>query len=154
MTIEISKLQLQLIYQHAEAIYPEECCGILIGKFGNNSKIVIESIGTINAWDDAIFSGDFNTSDDLDRTKHSRYIIPPRDIFLAQKHARGRQLDIIGFFHSHPDAPAIPSSCDRDLAWDVYSYPIVSVIQGKVAAIASWVLDSNGIFQPEKINFV
>jgi proteasome lid subunit RPN8/RPN11 len=154
MTIAIDRLQLQVIYAHAAAVYPEECCGILLGRQIGNDKIVTEAIVTINAWDDAIVSDDFQTSDDLDRTKHSRYIIHPQAVFQAQKRARELQLEIVGFFHSHPDNPAIPSNCDRGRAWEVYSYPIVSVIRGEVTAIKSWVLDRNGIFQPEEIELV
>ena len=154
MTIAIARSQLQVIYTHATAVYPEECCGILLGKQIGDRKIVTEAIATINAWDERIFSGDFQTNDDLDRTKSSRYIILPQAIFQAQKRSLELQLEIVGFFHSHPDAPAIPSNCDRELAWEIYSYPIVSVIQGKVEAIASWVLDCDRIFQPEEIKFV
>jgi proteasome lid subunit RPN8/RPN11 len=144
MSIEISTSQLQIIYSHAEAIYPEECCGILLGKLkGNMDKVVIEVIPTINIWE--------GSSDEISRTKHSRYIIPPQEIFQAQKRAEDIQLEIIGFFHSHPNTVAVPSECDREQAWEIYSYSIVSVIQGKVRSIASWVLDDNRIFQPEEI---
>ena len=77
--------------------------------------------------------------------------IDPQAIFQATKRGRDLQLEIVGFFHSHPDYPAVPSLCDRDLAWDVYSYPIVSVMQGKVNDFKSWVLDELGIFQQEEI---
>ncbi len=144
MSIEISTPQLKIIYTHAEAIYPEECCGILLGKLkGNMDKVVIEVIPSINIWE--------TSSDEISRTKHSRYIIPPQEIFQAQKRAEDIQLEIIGFFHSHPDTVAVPSECDREQAWEIYSYPIISVIQGKAHSIASWVLDNNRIFQPEEI---
>jgi proteasome lid subunit RPN8/RPN11 len=154
MAIEIQTVQLRIIYDRAESIYPEECCGILLGKFIGESKIVIEVIPTINAWEGSELAADEKTNNDLNRTKHSRYLIPPPDIFQAQKRGRDLQLEIVGFFHSHPDAPPIPSTCDRDRAWEIYSYPIVSVIQGKVDAIASWVLDSHGMFQPEEIKII
>ena len=144
MTIEISAEQLKVIYNHAESIYPEECCGILLGKIDGTSKMVVEVLPTINAWVKTEL-------DQLDQNKHSRYSIDPYDIFTAQKRARDLQLDIIGFFHSHPDYPAIPSTCDRTQAWEVYSYPIVSVINGKVSEIKSWVLDCDGVFQAEEI---
>ncbi len=153
MALEIESAQIKMMFDRAEAFYPEECCGILVGKIIGNSKIVVEAIATMNAWDEA-FANDFKTNEDRDRTNHSRYIISPQAIFQAQKSARAQQLEIIGFFHSHPDAPAIPSECDRELAWEVYSYPIVSVIQGKVQEIKSWVLDDDRIFQLEKIIFV
>jgi proteasome lid subunit RPN8/RPN11 len=145
MSIKLSTAQLKIIYHHAETIYPEECCGILIGTISaRDRKIVGKVIPTINEWEPS--------ANDRSRTKHSRYIIPSQEIFQAQKRARNLQLEIIGFFHSHPDYPAIPSECDREQAWEIYSYPIISVIQGKVESIASWVLDNDRIFQPEAIN--
>jgi proteasome lid subunit RPN8/RPN11 len=144
MTIAISAEQLRLIYNHAESVYPEECCGILLGEIDRASKTIVEVIPTINTWVKS-------ESDEVDRNKNSRYSIDPQDILRAQKRGRDLHLDIIGFFHSHPDCPAIPSMCDRFQAWEVYSYPIVSVINGKVSEIKSWVLDSDGIFQPEEI---
>jgi proteasome lid subunit RPN8/RPN11 len=143
MTIVISPEQLKVIYTHAESVYPEECCGILLGNMTGLSKTVVEVIPTINTWEEA-------ESDEVDRNKNSRYSIDPQDIFTAQKRARELKLDIIGFFHSHPDYPAIPSTCDRIQAWEVYSYPIISVINGKVSEIKSWVLDSEGVFQEER----
>jgi proteasome lid subunit RPN8/RPN11 len=144
MSIEISTQQLEIIYSHAEAIYPEECCGILLGKLNRDrDKFVIEVIPTINTWE--------GSSDEISRTKHSRYIIPSQEIFQAQTRAESLELEIIGFFHSHPDTVAVPSECDREQAWEIYSYPIVSVIQGKVQSIASWTLDDNRIFEAEEI---
>jgi proteasome lid subunit RPN8/RPN11 len=143
MTIVISAEQRKIICNHAESVYPEECCGILLGEIVGASKMLVEVIPTINAWNKA-------ESDELDRSKSNRYSIDPQDIFTAQKRARELDLDIIGFFHSHPDYPAIPSTCDRTQAWEVYSYPIVSVINGKVREIKSWVLDSDGVFQEER----
>jgi proteasome lid subunit RPN8/RPN11 len=144
MTIIISAEQRKIICNHAESAYPEECCGILLGKIVGISKTVVEVIPTINAWNKL-------ESDELDRSKNNRYSIDPQDIFTAQKRSREFNLEIIGFFHSHPDYPAIPSTCDRSQAWEVYSYPIVSVINGKVSEIKSWVLDSDGVFQLEEI---
>jgi proteasome lid subunit RPN8/RPN11 len=146
MTFVINVGQLQIIYDYAETIYPEECCGILLGKISGLTKTVVEVIPTINTWEQVALS-----SDRVTRTKTSRYTIPSIDIFRAQKRGRDLALEIVGFFHSHPDNPAIPSICDRDLAWSVYSYPIVSVIQGRANDIKSWVLDSQGIFQQEEI---
>jgi proteasome lid subunit RPN8/RPN11 len=145
MTIEISSAQLEMIFDRATAIYPEECCGILIGKFVGEYKIVVEVIPTINEWKAS------ELENDLTRTKHSRFTIPAPDIFQAQKRGRDLNLEIIGFFHSHPDYPAIPSECDRAQAWEVYSYPIVSVIQGKAIEIKSWVLDEDRVFRSEEI---
>lgn len=144
MTLVIRIEQQQTISSHAESAYPEECCGIILGKMSGIFKIVVDVIPTINSWGKA-------DPDGVDRSKNSRYSIDPHDILLAQKRARDLHLDIIGFFHSHPDYPAIPSTCDQTQAWEVYSYPIVSVINGKVSETKSWVLDQDGMFQPEEI---
>ncbi|WP_310487565.1 M67 family metallopeptidase [Chamaesiphon sp. VAR_69_metabat_338] len=154
MTILISNTQLQIIYQHAEATYPEECCGILLGKIDERTKTVIEVIPTINVWEPAESIDPLEASSELAKTKTSRYAISPQDILQAQKSGRDRDLNIIGFFHSHPDYPATPSICDRDLAWHVYSYPIVSVVNGKVNEMKSWVLDDKSLFQLEEIQQV
>jgi proteasome lid subunit RPN8/RPN11 len=151
MTIEIDAKQLQVIYRHAETTYPEECCGILLGKIEKLTKTVIEVIPTINIWEPAESIDPLNSDETTTRTKTSRYTISPRDILQAQKRSRDLDLNIVGFFHSHPDHPATPSICDRDLAWQIYLYPIVSVVDGKVSDIKSWVLDEQGIFQLEEI---
>jgi proteasome lid subunit RPN8/RPN11 len=154
MAIIFSSAQIQAISTHAEAIYPEECCGILLGKIAKLDRTVIEVIQTINAWVPADRVNESTPNNELDRSKQSRYTIAPPDIFQAQKRGRGLDLEIIGFFHSHPDHPAIPSTCDRDQAWEVYSYPIISVMQGRVRNIQSWILDGDQIFQPEAIEMI
>ncbi len=135
MTIAISQAQIQIIVDRAEYIYPEECCGILLGTMlqGSGSanagflKTVVEVIPTANVWGNHELADVLADQSESSRTKTSRYTIDPQDIFRATKRGRDLQLEIVGFFHSHPDYPAVPSICDRDLAWDVYSYPIVSV---------------------------
>jgi proteasome lid subunit RPN8/RPN11 len=155
MTLIINADQIQAIYCHAEHAYPEECCGILLGTIDKLTKTLVEVIPTINAWEQsASIVGVASPLENRDRTKTSRYTIPPQAILAAQKRGRDLQLNIIGFFHSHPDCAAIPSICDRDRAWDIYSYPIVSVIQGKVSDLQSWVLDCDGLFQTEEIQHV
>jgi proteasome lid subunit RPN8/RPN11 len=153
MTIAISQTQLETIYDRAAQIYPEECCGILLGKIAGLTKIVVEVILTVNVWLESDLVENSLDSIEILKTKNSRYTIDPLDILKAQKHGRELNLEIVGFFHSHPDNPAIPSRCDRELAWEVYSYPIVSVTNGKVSDFQSWVLDSEGTFQPEEIQY-
>ena len=154
MTISLSIEQLQIIFNHAESVYPEECCGILLGNLDGLDRTVVEVIITVNTWIKPELTNHVNIDTEVNRTKSNRYTIDPKDIFLAQKRARNLNLDLIGFFHSHPDHPAIPSTCDRDQAWEVYAYPIVSVIEGKVSDIQSWVLDHHGIFQAEQIQVI
>jgi proteasome lid subunit RPN8/RPN11 len=154
MTIEITSVQLKIITDWAETIYPEECCGILLGKMEFDRKIVVEVIPTVNDWQPHHLASQSKPDEEIHRTKNSRYHIPPQEIFRAQKRGRDLELGIIGFFHSHPNCPAIPSEADRNQAWEVYSYPIVSVIQGNAIDIKSWVLDHDCVFQPEAIQLI
>ncbi len=84
-------------------------------------------------------------------TKTRRYSIAPEDMLAGMREARRRSLDIIGIYHSHPDHPAIPSECDRALAWSQYSYLIVSVEQGTAIDCRSWALNDQHQFEPEMI---
>ncbi|MEA5571145.1 M67 family metallopeptidase [Calothrix sp. UHCC 0171] len=136
---------LHVIYTHAESIYPEECCGILLGEISSSGKKTVQIITTENAWIPET-PGDFG--------KERRYAIAPQVMLQIQKQARDESLNIIGIFHSHPDYPAIPSECDRAQAWQEYSYIIVSVDKGKVIEVKSWCLDENHQFQSEEIAIV
>ena len=62
---------------------------------------------------------------------------------LGEKYARGKRLDVVGFYHSHPDEPAVPSRYDLDHAWPTYSYIVVSVEGGKAVALRSWEMQSD-----------
>ncbi|MEM7557022.1 MAG: M67 family metallopeptidase [Cyanobacteria bacterium P01_A01_bin.84] len=151
--IKIHRQHLQAIYNQAKNIYPEECCGIILGHRQENSKIVVKIISTENAWnpdETANFPGDdVNLSLSMGKTR--RYAIAPLDMLQAQKFARDANMDIIGIYHSHPDYQAIPSEFDRNCAWQEYSYIIVSVLQGEVDNIRSWILNDNHQFQAEDI---
>jgi len=85
--------------------------------------------------------------------QHNRFTITPYAAFQAEKEARRRELDIVGFYHSHPDAPARPSDYDLEHAtWPHYSYLIVSVAGGRPDEMTSWVLaDDRSAFHQETI---
>ncbi|WP_346292580.1 M67 family metallopeptidase [Sphaerothrix gracilis] len=155
MTLTLLPEQLDHIRHHAERTYPEECCGLLLGHvhLGETSRRQgVEVIPLENTWD-AEVEADLATvshpSQALDRRR--RYWIDPRDLLTAQRQARDRGLNIIGIYHSHPDHPAEPSECDRQLAWAEYSYVIVSVCQERSQDLQSWSLDDRHQFQPEAI---
>jgi proteasome lid subunit RPN8/RPN11 len=82
---------------------------------------------------------------------HDRYWIAPTDLLRIQTQARDQGLEILGIVHSHPDHPAVPSACDRRLAWPVYSYLIASVCGGRVVDMQSWRLNAAQQFEPEII---
>jgi proteasome lid subunit RPN8/RPN11 len=148
LTLHLTDEQLQAIQYHAECTYPNECCGLLLGRLENGCKVVQRVQATQNAWDS-------ETAELMDVeplfTKTRRYSIAPEEMLAGMREARRFNLEVIGIYHSHPDAPAVPSECDRRLAWSQYSYLIVSVEAGKAKNLRSWVLDNQSQFQPEEI---
>jgi proteasome lid subunit RPN8/RPN11 len=70
-----------------------------------------------------------------------RYLIAPEDLRRLERRLKSEGLEIVGYYHSHPDHPASPSAFDADHAWPWYSYVIVRVDHGRGADLASWVLD-------------
>ena len=124
-----------------------------MGQRSSDTKTLIEVLPTENSWGDEA-EDTFQSSEGSAQRKSSkrnRFSIAPIVMLKAQKDARDRNLDIIGIFHSHPDYPAVPSEFDRAIAWQQYSYIIVSVQQGKACDLKSWTLDDDQQFQPEEI---
>ena len=155
--IYILQNQLEQIRYHSEVTYPEECCGLLLGSFQVNQKIVLEVLETENSWDtnDPVNNLDnISTSKPQKLSKKNRFSIAPSILLQVQKECRERQINIIGIYHSHPDYPAIPSAFDREIAWLEYSYIIASLRNGKVSEIKSWQLQENRHFQAEKIEII
>jgi proteasome lid subunit RPN8/RPN11 len=88
-------------------------------------------------------------------SRHNRYVISPRSLLEAQREARSSGLDIVGYYHSHPDHPARPSEFDREHAWPGTSYVIVSIEKGKAVDCRSWRLsDDRTAFEEERVDGV
>jgi proteasome lid subunit RPN8/RPN11 len=109
---------------HARASYPQECCGILVGKNDQDGVAIIQAIAADNVA--AV------------ERQQDRYVIDPLAILRADRNARDKGMEIVGFYHSHPDHPAIPSATDSELAWPAYVYVIVRVESDRVAEIRAW----------------
>ncbi|NEQ78029.1 MAG: M67 family metallopeptidase [Okeania sp. SIO2C9] len=148
MPLIISSFHFQTISTHAETSYPNECCGLLLGKQNQQTKTVIEVWPAENSWQTEV---DEYWPEQKDFTEERRYAIPPELMLKAMKYGRERHLFIIGIYHSHPDHPAIPSEFDRTYAWPEYSYIILSVQKGKTIDFLCWSLDHNHKFQSEEI---
>ena len=146
--IALTPEQILSIRSHGESAYPEECCGLLLGTIADSVKTLVEVVPTDNAWS---AEAKENWPEQIGLTERRRYAIKPEEMLRAMKHGRDRNLDIIGIYHSHPDCPAVPSECDRALAWAEYSYIIVSVRQGTSEDLRSWSLDAERNFQAEEI---
>lgn len=148
MVLTLDSHQLQTIVAHAECTYPEECCGLLLGTTNSTGKTVSDVKLVENTWDAAL------AGDTASRDKTHRYRIEPQTMLAAMREARDRSLSIIGIYHSHPNNPAVPSECDRQLAWQQYSYLIVSVRQGQAIDQQSWSLNDEHQFQSEELSII
>ena len=129
--------------RHGEASYPEECCGFLIGRIVQN-----QSMG-----DSTIVERILSVENERQDSRHNRFLIHPETVLAAHKEARAAGLDVVGYYHSHPDHPARPSEFDREHAWPGLSYVIVSVAGGKVAETRSWRLsDDRERFERKRVS--
>jgi proteasome lid subunit RPN8/RPN11 len=130
MQLILSKEQLAQIARHSERSYPSEGCGILLGSMEDGRKVVADVLPTGNAGEE--------------NTQHNRYLIPPEELLQGELLAEKRGLEVIGYFHSHPNHAASPSETDREQAWPLYSYLITSVQDGKATETRSWQLQEGG----------
>jgi proteasome lid subunit RPN8/RPN11 len=151
------------IEAQGEAGYPREVCGFLIGRFHGQAREVERIRPVRNAWDDAPGAreailagrgeGGPTRAEWESASEERRFLIDPRDFAAADREARAAGLEIVGFYHSHPDHPAVPSRFDRDMAMPEQSYVIVSIRQGRAAELRSWVVpDFDGPFEEEAIS--
>lgn len=122
-SIRLTRAQLEVMHDAASTGYPEEVCGILVGREQDGVGFVVRVVPTRNA------SGS-------DRAH--RYEIPPADLVHEQRAARASNLRILGFYHSHPDHPAEPSPHDLELAWPDYVYVIVPVAGRRTGQARVW----------------
>jgi proteasome lid subunit RPN8/RPN11 len=115
---------------HGEETYPYECCGVLLGR----------SVDGRNEVEDAVRAGNIRTD-----SAHNRYQIAPQELVKIQRLGRERGLDIVGFYHSHPDHPARWSKTDlAEAHWIGCSYVITAVDEGVAQATNSFLLTGTG----------
>lgn len=111
------------IRTHACEEYPHECCGALLGTEEDGRRVIQQVIRLAN-----------ERTDERER----RFYVSPQQVLMAERQARATGLTLLGFYHSHPNHPAVPSEYDREHALPYYSYPIVSVMQGVATELRSW----------------
>ncbi len=125
------------IRSHGTETYPYECCGVLLGRNAGADREVLGLIPLENRRNDS---------------PRNRFEITPEDVRLSESRARERGWELLGWYHSHPDAPARPSEYDREHAWPWYSYIIVSVEARVAKEMNSWRLtDDRARFEREEI---
>jgi len=114
------------IATHGEQTFPDECCGVLLGHEADGQRTVEQLLPIENEWDE--------------EERRRRFLITPQAMMRAEREARQRGQDILGFYHSHPNAPARPSEFDREHAWPWYSYLIASIREGRFDVLTGWQL--------------
>jgi proteasome lid subunit RPN8/RPN11 len=135
-TVRAIALQAQAdaaIRAHGREAFPHECCGALLGRNG----VVDEAFALPNTTEEG---------------PRRRFLVRPDDYRAAERRASETGLELLGFYHSHPDHPARPSQYDLDHAWPSFSYVIVSVMSGEDKALTSWQLKADrSAFEEEPI---
>jgi len=141
----VKQAEYEALRRHGEETYPYECCGVLLGQFTNGDRTVEQVVRCDNSY--------------TAESRHNRYQIDPRELIAIQRQATQQNLEIVGFYHSHPDHPAKWSKTDlAEAHWLTCSYVITSVERGAAAQTNSFVLtgqsDDDKQFQTEVINMV
>lgn len=139
MTLYVPGHLLETIRRHATSSYPEECCGFLIGSEQEGFRVK-----------DVIPAKNVATG-----SRSTRYVIDPSSILQAERSAASSGMMVIGYYHSHPDHPSVPSEFDRSHAWPSCSYFIVRVVNGEPADFRSWrMTEEGGRFSREVVEIV
>jgi proteasome lid subunit RPN8/RPN11 len=139
--LKLSETIYSALRKHGEETYPHECCGVLLGR----------SEDDVNTVEDAVRAGNTRTD-----SAHNRYHIAPQELVKIQRQGRERGLDIVGFYHSHPDHPAQWSKTDfAEAHWLGCSYVITAVANGVAQQTNSFLLtgtnEEDKSFQDETI---
>jgi proteasome lid subunit RPN8/RPN11 len=124
--VTIKDTDYEQLRRHGEETYPFECCGALLGQFTGQDRVVQEVVRCGNTRADR---------------PQDRYHIDPKELISIQRQATGKGLEIVGFYHSHPDHPARWSQTDlAEAHWIGCSYVITSVESGKSRETNAFVL--------------
>jgi proteasome lid subunit RPN8/RPN11 len=129
--LRILYVEYEALRAHGQETYPHECCGVLLGKYESGAGNHVHQI---------VRAGNTRTD-----SAHNRYNIAPQELVKIQRQARGLGLDIVGFYHSHPDHPAQWSQTDiAEAHWLGCSYIITSVEKGAAIITNSFLLTGTG----------
>ena len=123
--MKIRRPAFEAIQAHGSEGYPDEICGLMLG----NDHVVTDVRRARNI---------------IVERSRDRYEIDPLDQIRIQREADASGLDVIGYYHSHPDHPAQASRFDTERAWAGYVYVIVSIEKGKPVDANAFVADADG----------
>lgn len=149
MAIELRQEDVERIHRHGAAGYPNESCGFLLGREVDGRRVVMEVAPLENVWQTAesnpyeVRPGD---------SARNRSLVDPKDYLRIDREARQKGMDILSFYHTHPDHPARPSEFDRRHAVPYLIYVILAVERGVPREMTAWLLSEDGSqFLPESI---
>jgi len=121
--IDIESLPFAEMVAHAEATYPNECCGAMLGSIDGEQKKVLVALRLDNA---------------AAGSQQAYYELRPEDLLRADREARERKMDLIGIYHSHPDCDAYFSQTDLKNSCPWYSFVVLSIQKGRFDHANSW----------------
>ena len=138
--IQLAESHRHEIAAHGERDYPHECCGLLLGSFGaDGTKLVVETYLISNEREE--------------EAKRNRFLIRPEELRRGERYSETKGLEVVGFYHSHPDHPAVPSEYDLEHAWPTFSYIVISVRAGAARELRSWLMEPDrSRFNEEEIS--
>lgn len=129
--ILIPRPLLKAIVDAAEAAYPEESCGLLVGYSQRPEDVVVTRVEV---------SPNVTEEDAADR-----FEVSPLLRLSLMRALEGGPERIVGHFHSHPDHPAQPSARDLERAFEPeLVWVITGVLDGQAIHTAAHVLDADG----------
>ncbi|GAB5494092.1 MAG: M67 family metallopeptidase [Phototrophicaceae bacterium] len=129
MLVQISKTLQQQIFEQMEATFPNEGGGFLLGTKINDIVVIEDVIHIENVFES--------------EEQYHRYAMTPQNWAKMEDEADERGLLLVGYYHSHPNHPAIPSEFDRVHALPNFIYIITSVMDGISAVQKAWLLANN-----------
>ncbi|MCS7117822.1 MAG: M67 family metallopeptidase [Thaumarchaeota archaeon] len=124
--LRLRREHLDEIRSHVSSVYPEEGCGLLVGRVVNGVREVGRIVPMKN-----VYNG----------SRRNRYSIDPLEYVKVENEASGRNEVVLGVYHSHPDYPAVPSNYDLEHAVPEFTYVIVSISGKEVRGISAWRLN-------------
>jgi proteasome lid subunit RPN8/RPN11 len=135
--VQLPGIVLDRLRQESLAGYPDEVCGFLLAR-ADAADGAVRGIRATEAAPNA-YAGE----------RRRRFVIPPEELHLAERRAESRGEVVVGFYHSHPDHPAVPSDFDAEHAWPWYTYLVLSVDRRGAGEAGAFELDAaSGRFHP------